>query len=221
MTLELLLQVAGLAVLDMLSPTTIAVTVVVLLSARERPIRLLSAYWATVAVAYFALGVVAMLGLSAAVSVINTQVGLWIQLILGAALLVGSFFIKDPPPEKTESRLTPRNYSSAAMIALGVGTWTLEAATAVPYFAAIALMTAAGITILQWLPILAAYTVVMLTPCFLLAAAWVALGDRLKPTLEKWRAKLISGSRETVAWIIGIAGFLVARDAAARLFFGS
>lgn len=217
MTVELLLSIAGLAVLDMLSPTTIAVTIGVLLTGGTRVGRLLVVYWVTLTVAYFLLGVVLMLGLGAAFAAIGEAMALWIQAAIGAGLLVGSFFITDRPPEQVKARSTPRALTPAAMIVLGMGTWTFEAATAVPYFAAIALMTSAALTVWQWLPILAGYTLVMIVPCVALLGAWTLSGDRLRPRLERWRAKLSTGSRTALSWIVGIAGFLILRDAIWRL----
>lgn len=217
MTLELLLSVAGLALLDMLSPTTIAVTIALLLTAGMRAGRLLAIYWATVAVAYFALGVLLMLGLGAVLASIDESVGLWVQATVGVAMLVGSFFITRRSPEHASARSTPRALTPIAMIGLGLGTWTFEAATAIPYFGAITLMTSAGLAPTQWVPLLAGYTVVMLAPCLILWAVWTMTGGRMRDRLERWRATLTSGSRTVVSWIVGIAGFLVARDAVWRL----
>jgi hypothetical protein len=217
MSFELLLSVLGLAVLDMLSPTTIAVTITVLLTADRRAGPLLALYWTTIAVAYFLLGVVLMLGLGSVFAVLDETVGLWVQAAVGAAMIVGSFFITNRRPEVVAKRATPRALTPAAMILFGFGTWTFEALTAVPYLGAIALMTGADLPPLEWVPILAGYVVVMFAPCVVLWAAWAVTGDRLRARLERWRTRLASGSRTAISWIVGIAGFLVARDAVWRL----
>ena len=103
------------------------------------------------------------------------------------------------------------------MVVLGVGTWALEAGTAVPYFVALALMTAAGLSAVQWVPILVAYVVIMIIPGIIVAVGWVLTGENLRPRLERWRIRLSEGSRTMVSWIVGIAGLFVVYDAARRL----
>lgn len=104
------------------------------------------------------------------------------------------------------------------MLLLGLGTWLFEFATAVPYFAAIGLMTSAGLAAAEWLPLLGAYVVIMVLPGILLWAAWTALGERTRGRFERWRARLSSGSRTTISWMVWIAGIFLVVDAASVLF---
>lgn len=216
MTAGLFASIAGLLLLDMLSPTTIAVTIVMVLTAGSRAPRLLLIYWATVAVAYLLLGVLLMLGLGAVLAAVDESVVRWAQAVLGAGLIVGSFFMGDRP-EGDRRRWAPKTLSPGAMVALGLGTWSVEAVTAVPYFATLALLTTAAVPAIQWLPVLAAYSVLMLAPCFVVFALWQVRGERAQQRLERWQAKLARSSRAALGWIVGIAGFLVLRDAVARL----
>lgn len=215
MSPELLVSLIGLAVLDSLSPTTIVVTIVVLLSAGRRSWPLLLIYWATIAAAYFTLGAVLMLGLGFVVATIDESVGLWLQAIVGLGLLLGSFFIKPGKPRDQSPRV--RLLTPTSMLVLGLGTWGVEVVTAVPYFGAIALMTSAQTLTTQWTIALIGYVSVMMLPGVILAVAWTLAGERLRPRLERWRDKLRSGSTTAISWIIGIAGFLILRDAAWRL----
>lgn len=57
-----------------------------------------------------------------------------------------------------------RSFTAGTMLLLGLGTWLFEFATAVPYFAAIGLMTSAGLAAAEWLPLLGAYVVIMVLP---------------------------------------------------------
>ncbi|SDI18927.1 hypothetical protein SAMN05421505_13749 [Sinosporangium album] len=41
--------------------------------------------------------------------------------------------------------------------------------------------------------------------------------DRVRGRFEGWATKLNSGSRAALRWIVGIAGFLVLRDAITQL----
>ncbi|MCK2216997.1 GAP family protein [Actinomadura sp. ATCC 31491] len=171
----------------------------------------LGVYLATVAAAYFALGVLLMLGLNAVVPLVDGTAWAWGQGVLGAALVVGSFFI----PGGGSGRAVPRERSLTArsMLLLGLGTWLFEFATAVPYFGAVGVMTAAGLSPAQWLPLLAAYVTVMVLPGILLPAAWTLLGDRLRDRFGRWHDRLSAGSRTTLSWIVGIAGVVLLLDA--------
>ncbi|MGC5016321.1 GAP family protein [Streptosporangium sp. DT93] len=212
MPIETIGAVLGLALLDTLSPTVVGVTLYLLLSRPRRLAALLGVYLGSVAIAYFALGVLLMLGLGAVMPVIDDTVWAWGQAAVGVALIAGSYFIPDRKSEPPSPRA--RSFTAGAMLLLGLGTWLFEFATAVPYFAAIGVMTAAGLTAAQWSPLLGVYVTVMVAPGILLLAAWSALGERTRERFERWEKKLSSGSRSTLRWIVGIAGVLILLDAA-------
>ncbi|WP_281282808.1 GAP family protein [Nonomuraea terrae] len=171
---------------------------------------LLGVYLGSVAIAYFALGVLLMLGLGAVVPIVDEAAWAWGQGVLGAALIVGSYFIPGKNPERASIRA--RSFTMRAMLLLGLGTWLFEFATAVPYFAAIGIMTMAGPSAVQWSPLLGAYVTVMVIPGILLYVAWAALGDRMRERSDRWQDKLSSGPRTTLSWIVGTAGFLLLLD---------
>jgi hypothetical protein len=75
-------------------------------------------------------------------------------------------------------------------------------------------MTFADLPAVQWVPLLAGYVTIMVLPGILLFVAWAALGDRMRERCERWRDRLSSGSRTTLRWIVGIAGFVILLDAA-------
>jgi cytochrome c biogenesis protein CcdA len=177
---------------------------------------LLGAYLGTVAVAYFALGVLLMLGLGAVVPVVDATAWAWGQGVLGAAVIVASFFIRDRTPGSASVR--SRSLALRSMLLLGLGTWLFEFSTAVPYFGAIGIMTSAGMTAVQWSPLLAAYVTIMVLPGILLCLAWAALGERTRDRIARWRDRPSSGSRATLRWIVAIAGLLIVLDAADTLF---
>ncbi|NBE98520.1 GAP family protein [Nonomuraea sp. KC401] len=211
MPIETVVAVLGLAVLDTLSPAVIGMTLYLLLARPRRVGALLGVYLATVALAYFALGALLMLGLGAVVPRVDDAVWTWGQAVLGAALLVGSFFIPDKAPGRAS--VATRSFTMRSMVLLGLGTWLFEFATAVPYFGAIGLMTFAGLPAVQWSPLLGAYVTIMVSPGVLLPAAWAALGERTRDRFERWQARFSSGSRATLRWIVGIAGVLILLDA--------
>jgi predicted small integral membrane protein len=212
LSIETIGAVLGLALLDTLSPTVIGITLYLLLSRPHRVGALLGVYLGSVAIAYFALGVLLMLGLGAVVPHVDDTVWAWGQAALGAALLVGSFFIPDKNPERASVRA--RSFTMRSMLLLGLGTWLFEFATAVPYFGAIGIMTVADLPAVQWSPLLGGYVIIMVLPGILLFVAWAALGERMRERFERWQSKLSSGSRTTLRWIVGIAGVLLLLDAA-------
>lgn len=213
---EVLVPVAGLALLDILSPATIGITLYVLLSGSRSVARPLFAYLGTVAVFYFVLGCALMLGfgflLDAVNGVADSPVVSWAMVGLGGALLVSGFFVPTGPREQRR----PASFGTGAMIALGLATGLLEGGTALPYFGAVGIMTTAELSPATWVPVLAAYNVVMVFPPILLYLAHRLLGERLRPRLDRWRARVESGSRKTLGWIVGLVGFFLLTNGLAR-----
>ncbi|MFI7131964.1 GAP family protein [Nonomuraea sp. NPDC050153] len=216
MSIETIGAVLGLALLDTLSPTVIGMTLYLLLSRPHRVGALLGVYLGSVAIAYFALGVLLMLGLGAVVSRVDDTVWAWGQGVLGAALIVGSYVIPDQNPERASPRAQP--FTVRSMLLSGMGTWLFEFATAAPYFGAIGIMTSAGLPAAQWSPLLGVYVTIMVIPGLLLLLAWAALGERMQERFERWQNRLSSGSRATLRWIVGIAGLVILFSAADTLF---
>ncbi|MEU6716344.1 GAP family protein [Nonomuraea sp. NPDC046802] len=216
MSIETIGALLALALLDTLSPTVIGITLYLLLSRPRRVGALLGVYLGTVAIAYFALGVLLMLGLGAVVPHVDDTVWAWGQAALGAALIVGSYFIPAKNPERASIR--EASFTMRSMLLLGLGTWLFEFATAMPYFGAIAIMTSAGLPAVQWAVLLGVYVTIMVIPGILLFVAWAALGERVRERFERWRHKMSSGSRTALGWIVGITGFLMLAEAADTLF---
>ena len=117
MSTELLLSVGALSILDTLSPATLAVTVYILLTAKEQLVPRLLTYLITVAGFYFTVGISLMFGLD---SVIHSFSGLsqhpaisrtmtWV----GIALLVGSFFVPTKKKRIRGKRRVERTSGSA------------------------------------------------------------------------------------------------------------
>lgn len=210
MTTELLLSVGALSLLDILSPATLGVTVYLLLTERDRLITRLLVYLFTVAGFYFLVGAALMLGLDAVLQsvtgIFQNRTVSWVMAVTGGVLFAASFFV---PTKKTTEPRRPRSKSLGAMIGLGFTTSLLEVATALPYFAAIGLMTSAQLTPVQWVPLLAAYNVIMVLPPFLLLGAQLAFGRMMQRPLEKLRVKIAQSSGSVLSWVLCIAGLIL------------
>lgn len=210
MTTELLLSVGALSLLDILSPATLGVTVYLLLTERDRLITRLLVYLFTVAGFYFLVGAALMLGLDAVLQsvtgIFQNRTVSWVMAVTGGVLFAASFLV---PTKKTTEPRRPRSKSLGAMIGLGFTTSLLEVATALPYFAAIGLMTSAQLTPVQWVPVLAAYNVIMVLPPFLLLGAQLAFGRMMQRPLEKLRVKIAQSSGSVLSWVLCIAGLIL------------
>ncbi|MFD1426073.1 cytochrome c biogenesis protein CcdA [Kroppenstedtia sanguinis] len=211
MSIALLLSVGALALLDTLSPTTLGVTVYMLLSERDKVAGRLLVYLTTVASFYFMVGVFLMLGLDTVTDAFsglgNNALLSRIMTILGLGLLIGSFFI--PTKQSAPKVRKPKSKSSFAMVALGLTTGLVEVGTALPYFAAVGIMTAAHLHPLEWLPMLAGYNVIMVLPALILMSGHFLFKGRLQGPLEKIRLSIEKNSGSTLSWMMTIAGLIL------------
>lgn len=210
MSVELLLSIGGLALLDTLSPATIGVTVYLLLTETKRLASRLLIYLLTVAGFYFSVGVMLMLGmgvlLDAAVSLFQSRVVSWIMFIIGVVLFIASFYI---PPKKKTDLPRPKSKSKFSMVALGITTALVEVGTAFPYFAAIGLMTTSNLAFYQWLPIMAGYNIIMVLPPLILFMMHLLFGRMMQKPLERLHVKITKQSGSVLSWVLCIVGLIL------------
>ena len=107
--------------------------------------------------------------------------------------------------------------SSRALIGLALAAVTLEAATMLPYLAAIGLLSAAELGFPLTVAVLAGYCLVMILPALGLLAARTVAANAVQPVLEWVNRWMTRNAAETTGWILGIAGFLLASNAAQEL----
>lgn len=210
MTLELLFMVGGLALLDMLSPAALGVTIYLLLTEKERLSSRLMIYLVTVAAFYFSVGVASMLGLDALLatfsSIFKNRIVSWVMLIIGGVLFIASFYY---PKSKKTDLPRPKSKSKTSMIALGFTTSLIEVGIAFPYFAAIGLMTTSNLEVFQWLPILVGYNFIMVLPPLILFTLHLLLGRVMQKPLERLQTKLSKHSGSTASWGMCIVGLIL------------
>ncbi|MFB9676189.1 GAP family protein [Streptosporangium vulgare] len=224
MTTELVLTLGALALVDSTSFGTLGIPAYLLLASDRSPAGRLLVYLATVAAFYFAVGVALMLGLAAALDTFEealySRTAYWIQLVIGVGLFLLSFRFDSKKRKDKPGRWEPRLGGPGAMVLLGLTAALLEVATMIPYLGAIGFMTGADLPAAQWVPLLAGYVLVMVLPPLVLLGVKTVAGGRLDPKLERLRAWMRRHSASAIGWTLGIVGFLVARDAAWRLFSG-
>lgn len=212
-----LLALLGLALLDSLNPSALAMTLS-LLTMGARAVWVLT-YIAAVFVTYFTIGLGLMLGLGALLDtfqgVFETTAAYVVQALVGAAMLVYSF-----SPNKLEAdgvTRAPRSSGFVATFLLGVTITVAEFPTAFPYLGAIGILNSLELPFLGWLPLLFGYNLIFVAPPLLLFGAYRLFSARHRAWFERYEKRLKYEARETMLWVIGIVGFLLLADALNRL----
>ncbi|MBX6750023.1 MAG: GAP family protein [Micromonosporaceae bacterium] len=232
MDLDLLGPLVALALIDSTSFGTLLIPIWLMLHPGPLRAARVLVFLGTVAVFYFAVGVAMAAGASALLpnlaEIVDSRPFRWVQLTVGVALFFLSFRMgrkKDggnkENPEAGTGRLArwreraPTTGSVGGLIALALTAVAIELGSMLPYLAAIGLITTAQLPIAQIVVIMAGYCLVMILPALILLGTRLAIRHRIEPLLQRishWLA-----SSETLAWVVGIVGFLLARDAAFRL----
>ena len=103
--------------------------------------------------------------------------------------------------------------STAGLMTLALTAVAIEAASMVPYLAAIGLIGTADVSWLTTLAVLAAYCLVMVLPALVLLAARIGAAHRVEPVLRRINDWMERTGRENTAWVLGIVGFVIAANA--------
>ncbi|SNY44187.1 GAP family protein [Paractinoplanes atraurantiacus] len=227
MDLALAGSLAVLALIDSTSFGTLLIPIWLLM--HPGPVRAgrILVFLGTVAVFYFAVGLAVALGADAFLPqisrLLDTRPVSWIQLILGVGLFFWSFRLdRRRGAGATGGRLARwreramTDGGAAGLAGLALAAAAAEVTTMLPYLAAIGLLTGAGLGAGAIAVVMAAYCLIMILPALVLLGARLAAGDRLTPLLTRAGDRLARSN--ALAWIVGIVGFLLARDAALRLF---
>jgi cytochrome c biogenesis protein CcdA len=201
-----LVGLLALALVDSINPSAIVVTLY-LLSRGRVPAQVVT-YVAAIFLTYLTLGTLMMSGIEALLPSLRTmgsgRRGLLVQGVVGLALLL--YAIRAPEAARSAPRVEPSAGTYAALAVLGMTVTILELPTAVPYFAAIALLTTADLPRAQWLALLVLYNAVFVLPPVLLLVGHIVFGRRLDARYADLRERLQAGARETMLWIAGLVG---------------
>lgn len=216
-----LIPLAGLALLDGLSVGTLVIPLVLVVRRGRVDWGPLSIYFLTVLSWYFLLGVALLMGLDAATGALDSflasDLGSWITVIAGALLL--AYGVLAPDPAKREgSRPDVPAPTAWAMIALATGAAVAEAATMVPYLAAIGLMASLDLGFLTRLILLACYCVLMILPALVLLAVASIVGCAMMPRLERLLPKLEREAKITLLWLAALGGIWLMSSGAVALW---
>jgi cytochrome c biogenesis protein CcdA len=195
-------------------------------------------YLGTVVLFYFLIGILLVFGADMLLSQVGTftESGtfLLIQLVIGIALFVISFFIDSKKAKERVSKNaregTGRLFrwraramgedgsgSLPSLIGLALTAAVIELMSMLPYLAAIGIIAASGMDTPKSMVILLPYCLVMVLPALILALGRLFARERLDQPLRRIEQWLTLHSADTVAWIVGIVGFVLATHAFNRL----
>lgn len=214
-----IIPLIGLALVDSLSVGTLVIPLTLLLRWGQLRTIPYATYLGTITVAYFALGITLMLGFAGIGPIITeaTQTDWfpWVTLALGAALAAFGIFAPNPKKPEPDETNVPTDTTKmqkatraglAGMVSLALGAAVIEAATMLPYLAAIGIMQSFDMTPPLRLALLAAYCIIMVLPAMLAGAAMGLVGDRLTDRLQRWIPRLNYEAKVTLLWIAAIVG---------------
>ncbi|WP_256839591.1 GAP family protein [Ornithinimicrobium faecis] len=227
----------GLALVDSTSFGTLGVPVWMLVQPRLRVSAVLT-YLGVIALFYWLLGVALLAGAGALVGsdwlgdLIDSGPVLWAQLVVGVALFALSFLFTKKRGEARRARRGDRQTRMQRWTARAVGpdatlgtvtgvalaAGLVEAASMLPYLAAIGLLTATGWGVATGAGVLVGYVVVMTLPALFLLGLRLVAARQAEPVLAKLNGWMQRNKDEMLGWVLGIVGFLLAADAASRLF---
>lgn len=227
-------SLALLALIDSTSFGTLLIPIWFLIAPGRVRIGRLLLYLGTILVCYFGLGLVLLTAGRAVIDRIggwlDTPAVAWAQLVFGVALVVISFRIDTPRSrERGKGRLTrwrDRAMGTGAdagstnllpLMGLALGAVAVEAGSMLPYLGAIGLLSSSGMTFPATVLVLLGYCGVMIAPAVALTTLRTVARSAVEPALERISGWLTKHAGGATAWIVGIVGFLIARDAFVRI----
>ncbi len=227
MSTALLLSLAGLALLDSTSVGTLFIPVWLLLSPQRISVGRVLGYLGTIAAFYLGVGLLLVVGGGRLATVLDGVAGSvvfdYVQLALGVGLFAVSFRFdgrrrRGPGPvARWRDRVASAGASAGWLVGLALLAALAEVATMLPYLGAIGMMAGADLAPGVVPLLLVGYCLVMVLPAGVLLATRAVLPgptERLLGRLDGW---ITARGGSATGWILGIAGFLIARDAVARI----
>lgn len=113
---------------------------------------------------------------------------------------------------RMRERATDASAPVGAVIVLALTAGVIEAASMLPYLAAIGLLTASELSLAGRATLLFGYCLVMIAPALLLLAARLLLHDHVAPVLAKLEASLSRNANEVIAWVMFFVGLYLVGD---------
>ena len=218
------LSVLGLALLDSLNPSAVVVSLLIVVARfddRRRMAASLLAYAAGIMVAMVGVGVALMLGLRVLIDQVLRDVSERtldiVQLAVGVTiLLIGAL---TPARPKRRRRPLDLDRGAGRLFVLGLGVTVVELSSALPYLAAVGILTSADLPPVQWVAWLVAYSAIVVLPVVLILLIGLATASR--EGAREWAAKRADSLREAgrglILTILFLLGLFLTADAVTRL----
>lgn len=243
MNIELIVPLVLLALIDSTSFGTLLIPLFLMLApGRPRPGRILL-FLLTVAAFYLLLGIALLVGASSLFDTLQemetSRPLLVTQLIVGVGLIVLGTLMEPWTKAGKERRLARRAEKLAlsgpslqmrmrerainasapvgAVIVLALVASLVEAASMVPYLAAVGILTTSELSLAGRGVVLVGYCLVMIAPALLLLAARLFLHDHIAPTLRRLEAFLSRHANGAMAWVIFLVGLYLASTSLSEL----
>jgi len=224
-TVELGLALLGLALVDSINPSALVVAAVILTKSRpEHRASGLLAYIAGVFVSYLALGLLVLAGIDSVLNLARDLAAsrpvLIGQAVAGGLLLLYAILAPatvDARKRRRRDELLHRALRPAPLFIYGAYVTVVELVTALPYFAALALLSNASLPLAVTVAVLAAYCLIFITPPAGVAALYRRHRQRIDAWVQRQGDKVGGHGREALLWITGIAGFVLLSRAIADL----
>lgn len=237
--MESMLDAAGpaaLAVLALVDATSMGTLVIplILLVAGEGGARRVAGrtllYLAVIGVFYLLLGIALLAGLLPLIEswghLLRTPAVMLVLAVIGVLLVIWSFHI-DPSairkrggdPEASARRWTLRARRAVGrpqlLIGLALLAGVIEAASMIPYLAAMRIIADMGVGLGGGALILVAYCTLMIAPAAALAGVRTVLGARADRLMDRLHAWAVRNASSAFSWAVGIIGVIIVINTAA------
>jgi cytochrome c biogenesis protein CcdA len=198
----LMISLVAIAALDSLNPTAVGWQIYLL--STPKPIARSISFILGVFLAYWAIGLFAILGLRKLIATLigNANFSLpdphiyTIQFLIGLALLIAGFWLKTSTQEEQGKR--PQNLTTQQTFLLGLAMTILESPTALPYLAAIEQIARAKLDLLTIISLLGLYNLVFVLPLIILVGIYIifhpqsaTLLNRINRSIKTWAPKIL------------------------------
>jgi cytochrome c biogenesis protein CcdA len=198
----LMISLVAIAALDSLNPTAVGWQIYLL--STPKPIARSISFILGVFLAYWAIGLFAILGLRKLIATLigNANFSLpdphiyTIQFLIGLALLIAGFWLKTSTQEEQGKR--PQNLTTQQTFLLGLAMTILESPTALPYLAAIEQIARAKLDLLTIISLLGLYNLFFVLPLIILVGIYIifhpqsaTLLNRINRSIKTWAPKIL------------------------------
>ncbi|MEA2468402.1 MAG: hypothetical protein QOJ57_2528, partial [Thermoleophilaceae bacterium] len=201
---------------DSLNPATIAVAV--LLATGRRPVPRLLLYALGTGVTYFLGGLLLVLGpaelLHSLLHRTPTTAGYVAEVVIGVIGVAAAVWIWTRRPASVERRL-PTDVSPPKALLIGAGITLVDLPTALMYFAAIALIARANISVASEVVLLVIFNVAYVAPLLAVAALAGLFGPKAEPVLERLHGVVAQWGQRLLALLTaGGAAYILVKGVA-------